>query len=200
VILNHDANQRIADAARPERRGVSTRTVVDDAKAKVSTLDLADLLCGPGKLRHVGDKWVARCPLPQHEDRSPSFTVYPETDSFFCFGCLVGGDVIELARHAWDYDKAEVATAAAMLLMQFDHEVPQPPPAWFRRQERQKPMRDAIEDARVEVMMRRLWQWIFEPILADLKDPDERERMGDELWAKVLPRAKQLLEERGGNS
>ena len=116
------------EAIRPERRSVSTRTLIEEAKARTSTLDLADRLCGPGKLRRVGDKWVARCPLPQHEDRSPSFTVYPETDSFFCFGCLVGGDVIELARHAWGYDKGEVAMAAALLLYEFGHDIPQRPP------------------------------------------------------------------------
>jgi hypothetical protein len=200
MIILEVEGQHTREVVGPERRSISTRTVVEEAKARTSTLDLADLLCGPGKLRQVGDKWVARCPLPQHEDRSPSFTVYPETDSFFCFGCLAGGDVIELARHAWGYDKAEVATAAAMLLMEFGHEVPQRPPSWVRRQERQKSMRDTIEDARLEVMMRRLWRWVFEPMLADLEDADERERLGDELWVKVLPLATRLVEDRRGAS
>src|SRR5215203_5394122 len=62
--------------SRPERPGVSSRSVIDEAKDKVKTIDLADLLCGPGKMRKMGERWVARCPLPGHEDRSPSFTVY----------------------------------------------------------------------------------------------------------------------------
>ncbi len=63
-------------------------------------LDQVDRLCGPGQLRRVSDKWAACCPLPKYEDRSPSSVVYLQTNSWFCFGCLLGGDVIELARHA----------------------------------------------------------------------------------------------------
>jgi hypothetical protein len=54
--------------SRPERRGVSRRTVITEAKEKVATIDLADLLCGPGKMRKVGARWVAQCPLPSHEE------------------------------------------------------------------------------------------------------------------------------------
>ena len=104
---------------RPERRGVSRVSVIAEAKAKVSSIDLADLLSGPGQMRPVGQTWVARCPLPDHEDRSPSFTVYTENNSWFCYGCLRGGDVIELARYAWGYEKSEAGSAAAMLLMKF---------------------------------------------------------------------------------
>jgi hypothetical protein len=41
---------------------------------------------------------------------------------------------------------------------------------------------------------------VYEPILADLEDANEREKLGDELWAKVLPLARRLVEELGGNS
>jgi hypothetical protein len=184
----------------PRYRGVSYARPIDAAKEAVPVIDLANRLCGPGGLRRVGKEWGGRCPLPDHEDRSPSFTVNPEKNVFFCHGCVRGGDVVELARLAWGYDQHDAHTAAAMLLMEFGHEVPPRPPAWFRRQERQSPIRDAMEDAHVEVLMRRLWRSVFEPILVDLEDADERERLGDELWAKVLPLAKRLVEERGGNS
>jgi CHC2 zinc finger len=190
-----------ADEARTHRyQGGSHTKPIDAAKEAVLVIDLADRLAGPGKLRRVGKTWATNCLLPNHEDRTPSFVVYPETNSWYCFSCLRGGDVVELARLAWGYDEREAHTAAAMLLMEFGHEVPRRTPAWFRRQERQRQMRDAIEDARVEVMTRRLWRWVYEPILADLEDADERERLGDELWAKVSPLARRLVEERGGNS
>jgi hypothetical protein len=181
-------------------RGVSYTRPIDAANEAVQVIDLADRLAGPGKMRRVGKTWATNCLLPNHEDRTPSFVVYPETNSWYCFSCLRGGDVVELARLAWGYDEREAHTAAAMVLMEFGHEVPPRPPAWFRRQERQRPMRDTIEDARVEVLMRRLWRWVFEPILADLGDADERERVGDELWAKAVLLARRLVEERGGNS
>jgi hypothetical protein len=189
--------QHIQEVARPERRGVSTRTVVEEAKAKVSTLDLADLLCGPGRLRRVGERWVARCPLPGHEDRSPSFTVYPETDSFFCFGCLEGGDVIELARHAWEYDKAEVATAAAMLLIKFGHEVPQRPPSWFARQERQRSVRDRIDAEKVEHIRMLVFRLIWMPWLRQLPEW-VREEATESAWVSSRPIALRLYEQRRG--
>ena len=87
-----------ARSRRPERWGVSCRTVIEEAKEKVPVIDLADLLCGPDKLRKVGQRWVARCPIPGHDERTPSFTVYFETNSWFCFGvCQRGGDVVDLA-------------------------------------------------------------------------------------------------------
>ncbi len=47
-------------------------------------------------LKRVGDHYQGLCPF--HPDRHPSFTVYPETESFFCFGCGKGGDKIEFVK------------------------------------------------------------------------------------------------------
>src|ERR1700694_6011373 len=38
--------------------------------------------------------------FPFHEDEHPSLCVYPETRSFYCFGCNAGGDVIDFVRRA----------------------------------------------------------------------------------------------------
>jgi hypothetical protein len=35
-----------------------------------------------------------RCPFGTHEDKDGSFTYYPQSNSFYCFGCNVGGDII----------------------------------------------------------------------------------------------------------
>ena len=49
-------------------------------------------------LRRSGGRLSGRCPF--HEDDSPSLVVYPETRSFYCFGCGAGGDVIDFVRRA----------------------------------------------------------------------------------------------------
>lgn len=43
-------------------------------------------------LRPSGRTLIGRCCF--HEDRNPSFVVYPETQSFYCYGCQIGGDVV----------------------------------------------------------------------------------------------------------
>jgi DNA primase len=184
---------------RSERRGVARRSVIEEAKARVETVALADLLCGSGQMRRVGARWVARCPLPGHDDRTPSFTVYPETNSWYCFGaCQRGGDVVDLGAAAWQIERADVA--AAEVLMTFGHGIPERPQSWYARQERQKPIRDKIADVRTEVLMRHLFRWIFEPMLAAIEGDEERARMGDYVWAEVLPLAARMVQERKGTS
>jgi hypothetical protein len=169
-------------ATRPERRGVSRKTVIDAANEAVPTIDLADLLCGPGKMRKVGDRWVARCPLPGHEDRTPSFTVYTESNSWFCFGaCLRGGDVVDLAAAAWGYGRGEMAMAAADLLHEFGHAIPEQPKSWYRKQERQRPVRNAIEEAWVKPYQRRIYRG-FLPAIEDIADEDQRRKEAELFW------------------
>lgn len=43
-------------------------------------------------LQRSGRYYKCRCPF--HSERTPSFVVYPDTESFYCFGCGAGGDVI----------------------------------------------------------------------------------------------------------
>jgi len=45
------------------------------------------------ELRPAGRRLTGVCPF--HRDRDPSFVVYPETASWFCYGCHAGGDVID---------------------------------------------------------------------------------------------------------
>jgi DNA primase len=42
-----------------------------------------------------GSSLKCRCPYPEHEDRNPSFYLYPDS-RFFCYGCRRHGDVVDL--------------------------------------------------------------------------------------------------------
>jgi DNA primase len=60
---------------------------------------IRDVIAAHGvALRESGAHLVGHCPF--HEDEHPSFAVYPETRSFYCFGCSAGGDVIGFVRRA----------------------------------------------------------------------------------------------------
>lgn len=189
--------QPSTSAERPERRGVSRRSVIEEAKAKVATIDLADRLCGPGGLRRHGTEWVGLCPLPDHTEKTPSFSVNSEKNVFWCFGCLRGGDVVELARFAWGYERGEVTMAAADLLREFDHEVPARPVSWQRKQERQKPIRDKIEEGKIEHVRLLVFRFLWMPWLRRLPEL-VRQEATESAWRDSLWMAERLYAERRG--
>src|SRR5262249_57967856 len=49
------------------------------------------------ELQSSGQNLVGLCAF--HEDRIPSFTVYPATGKFYCYGCGKHGDVISFLRY-----------------------------------------------------------------------------------------------------
>lgn len=55
---------------------------------------------------NVGGTFVGRCPF--HEDDHPSFTVYPDSNTYYCFGCGKHGDIITFVMHkeSKTYDEA----------------------------------------------------------------------------------------------
>ena len=64
-------------------------SVVDDVKAR---LDMVDIASGYVDLRKSGRYFKATCPF--HTEKTPSFIVNPERQSWHCFGaCATGGDV-----------------------------------------------------------------------------------------------------------
>jgi DNA primase len=173
-----------AEESRTRRyQGISYTRPIDAAKEAVPVIDLADRLCGPGSLRRVGKEWVGRCPLPDHDDRSPSFTVNANKNVWFCHGCLRGGDVVELARHVWKFDQRDAHTAAGYLLLEFGHEVPDRPPAWFRKEERQAKTRDAIEETKKNVVRRRLFRHLILPLIEAIEDDEEYNIELERAWA-----------------
>jgi len=46
-------------------------------------------------LRRAGRNFVCQCPIPSHNEKSPSFTIFTDTNRFWCFGCSKGGNVID---------------------------------------------------------------------------------------------------------
>jgi hypothetical protein len=55
------------------------------------------------------------------------------------------------------------------LLHEFGHPIPERPNSWYRKQARQKPIRDAIEQARVAAAQRRIYRAYKREFLANLE-------------------------------
>ena len=53
-------------------------------------------------LRRAGSNLKGLCPF--HSEKTPSFTVYPADNSFYCFGCGVGGNVITFIQKKENLD------------------------------------------------------------------------------------------------
>lgn len=41
--------------------------------------------------RRTPGGFIAQCPFPDHEDRTPSFVMYQDDQSYYCFGCKKSG-------------------------------------------------------------------------------------------------------------
>ena len=138
-----------------------------------------------GKARFKG-----RCPLPDHEDRTPSFYIYAQ-GRYWCYGCGRGGDVIDLEFFCGDY--GELWEAMISLAVDYGVELPERPPSWQRKLERQQPIRDGIEEAKVHSARRRLYRRFFEPLVLATEDEQDREHDAHLFWECTAPLAKHLV-------
>ncbi len=59
----------------------------------VARNDIYDIVSRYVSLQRAGRLYKGLCPF--HSERTPSFMVYPETQSYYCFGCGAAGDVIK---------------------------------------------------------------------------------------------------------
>lgn len=59
---------------------------------------IEDVISGYVNLKRAGSNYQGLCPF--HSEKTPSFTVFPNTETFHCFGCGAGGDVISFVMRA----------------------------------------------------------------------------------------------------
>jgi len=75
------------------------REVVEAIKDRC---DIVDLIGSYVTLRRAGSNYNGPCPF--HSERTPSFTVFPDSQSFFCFGCEAGGDAFTFIMRSENLD------------------------------------------------------------------------------------------------
>lgn len=118
-----DVDRRIA---RYKRHGVAwpdarqrdaLRDFARDLKAAIDLPRFIDDMILTTHLTRAGDRWRGSCPLPDHDDATPSFVVYPD-GGWYCFGkCQRGGDVFTLVALAFGVEsfREQVRIAADYL-------------------------------------------------------------------------------------
>lgn len=73
--------------------------------------DIEDVISTYVTLKRRGATLVGLCPF--HNEKTPSFTVYPATQSFYCFGCGAGGDAITFVKKIENLDYLDAVKSLA---------------------------------------------------------------------------------------
>ena len=86
--------------------------------------DLVEIVLGyvPG-LKQAGSRWKGCCPF--HQEKTPSFIVNPDSNTYHCFGCGVGGDVFKFVMAIENLD---FPNAVQLLARKYNVLIPEPEP------------------------------------------------------------------------
>lgn len=115
-------------------------SVAEEIKAR---LDIVTYIQQYAPLKKAGRHYKAPCPF--HSEKTPSFTVNPDTQTWRCFGaCAEGGDIFSFAmkQHGWNFSEAlqELGRAAGV-------EVRKQSPEQKHQSVRQDQLRAALNEA-----------------------------------------------------
>ena len=96
------------------------------------------------KLKKAGKNYSACCPF--HDERTPSFSVNPERQFYYCFGCGAGGNALGFIM---DYERLDFREAVEGLAQSVGLEIPQDDPrsANDAPRDQNKPLYETLERA-----------------------------------------------------
>jgi DNA primase len=96
--------------------------ILDEDVARVrDATDLVALASEHLALKRVGKRFVGLCPF--HSEKTPSFSVNPELNLFYCYGCQASGDAITFVReveHLDFVDAVERLASRAGITLRYD--------------------------------------------------------------------------------
>ncbi|MFU8764163.1 MAG: DNA primase [Haliea sp.] len=82
-------------------------------------VDIVEVIDRRVKLKKTGKNYSARCPF--HDEKTPSFSVNPDKQFYYCFGCGAGGNALGFVM---DYENLDFPQAVATLAGSLGLEVP----------------------------------------------------------------------------
>lgn len=114
---------------------------IDDLLDRVDIVEVIDRRV---KLKKTGKNFSACCPF--HDEKTPSFSVNPGKQFFYCFGCGAGGNALGFLM---DYERLEFPEAVESLAQTVGMEVPREEsgPGQTTPQESNRPTLDQLEQA-----------------------------------------------------
>jgi DNA primase len=114
---------------------------IDDLLARVNIIDVIDARI---KLKKTGKNYSALCPF--HKEKSPSFSVNPDKQFYYCFGCGAGGNALGFVM---DYEHCSFPEAVEELAKGLGLDVPREHDRGrdIEREKRVKQQYDVLEQA-----------------------------------------------------
>ena len=73
--------------------------------------DIVDVIGAHVKLQRKGSSYFGLCPF--HNEKSPSFSVSPDKQMYYCFGCGAGGNVYTFMMEYENFSFQEAVKALA---------------------------------------------------------------------------------------
>ena len=107
-------------------------------------LDIVEVIDRRVKLKKAGKNYSACCPF--HDERTPSFSVNPERQFYYCFGCGAGGNALGFVM---DYERLDFREAVEGLARSVGIEIPQEDQREGQEapRDQNKPLYEALERA-----------------------------------------------------
>ena len=96
--------------------GLIPQSFIDDLLQRVDIVDVVDKRV---QLRKTGKNYSALCPF--HQEKSPSFSVEPDKQFYYCFGCGAGGNAVGFIMN---YDSVDFPAAVESLAAEYGLDVP----------------------------------------------------------------------------
>ncbi len=150
------------------------------------------------ELKPDGLRLVANCPNPDHEDKTPSFHLWPETGRWYCFGaCSRGGDLLDAFMLIERWPEGAYGEALECLAERFGVELPKRPDRWHQRQDEKARVREAATKHVAEKYQKRLTR-IYAPLVLlggeTLEEElQELEELAASLWSVSLSMAERRV-------
>ena len=104
--------------------------------------DIVDVVDRRVKLKKAGKNYSACCPF--HEEKTPSFSVNPQKQFYYCFGCGAGGNALGFIM---DYERMDFREAIEVLAQAAGLEMPPEDADNAPQVDHQKPLYESMEKA-----------------------------------------------------
>jgi len=147
--------------------GLIPQAFIDDLLSRADIVDVVDKRV---KLRKTGKNYSGLCPF--HQEKSPSFSVEPDKQFYYCFGCGAGGNAIGFLMN---FDNLDFPQAVEALAADYGLDVPREATS---RTEQVRQSRAALMLAQLD-QANRFYQ-------AQLRQHDNRQAAVDYLKARGL--------------